>query len=141
MVKKEILIVNDYDLIEGMLVYAISSSESDILICQIINRFLGINLALGDNVEISRKNIVVNFRRYNYLSHDEIEKYVLLVNRHGGHYLFPEIKKIDYIFIIATEAPKEPIEAKIQDIKNIPEISAIYKINQSKLKAVRHIHF
>jgi hypothetical protein len=60
MVKKEILIVNDYDLIEGMLVYAILV-ESDILICQIIYRFLGINLALGDNVEISRKNIVVNF--------------------------------------------------------------------------------
>jgi hypothetical protein len=134
-VKKEVLKLADKNFQEDVLLYAISSSESDIRICQIINRILKINLALTESLEITKKNSVHHFRRYVFESEEEIEKFLLIVNRSEGNYLFPEIEKIDFILVIITESPKEPFDTDIQKLKLLPEIAAIYKVDQFTLKS------
>jgi hypothetical protein len=137
--KKETLRIVDNELHENILLFAISSSASDIRICQVINHFLGIRLALTNNLEITRKKITVNFRRYAYESHEEIEKYTLIVNRNNGNVLFQELRKIDYILIITTESPKGPIEESLQKLRNSGEVSAIYKVDTVALKSLNNI--
>lgn len=137
--KKETLKVADNDLQDDLLLYAISSSESDIRICQTINRILGINLALAESLSVSKGKKVFKYRRYIYESEEEIEKFLLLVNRNEGIFLFPELKKIDYIFIVITESPKAPIEDYMQRLKVLPEITALYKVDQLTLKSFNKI--
>lgn len=127
------------DLQNNILLYAIASSDSDIRICQSINRILGINLTLAANIEVPQNNKLVIFRRYNYESLEEIEKYTLVVNRNEGNVLFRELKKIDYILLVNTEAPKELIEGALLKLKNLPEVTALYKLDQSKLKSFNRI--
>lgn len=135
LVKKETLKLASNDLRNDVLVYAISSSESDIRICQLINRVLGIDLTLAENLEIILKKDTQSFRRFIFESEEEIEKFILIVNRNGGNHLFSELKKIDFIFLVITDSPKEPIETGMQKLKTIPEISALYKVDQSGLKS------
>ncbi len=137
--KKETLKVADNDLQDDLLLYAISSSESDIRICQTINRILGINLALAESLSVSKGKKGFKYRRYIYESEEEIEKFLLLVNRNEGIFLFPELKKIDYIFIVITESPKAPIEDYMQRLKVLPEITALYKVDQLTLKSFNKI--
>jgi hypothetical protein len=140
-VKKETLRINDSDLHENVLLFAISSSESDIRICRLINDILHINLVLTENLEIINKNRTLAFRRFMWESHEEIEKYVLVVNKGSGSAIFQELTKIDFLLFITTESPKGHIEEAMQLVRNLPEISAIYKVDPRSLKNFNRIHF
>jgi hypothetical protein len=138
-VKKETLKVIDDGIHENVLLYAISSSSSDIRICQTLNRILGINLVLADNLEIIKRKTNIGFRQFTYESHEDIEKFILVVNRNAGNVLFHELKTIDYVLLILTESPKGIIETSIRKLKDLPEISAIYKVDHKLLKSFSQI--
>jgi hypothetical protein len=134
-VKKEVLKFSENDLSSNVILYAISSSQSDIHLCQLINKSFGIALALSEPLEITKKNSTLHFTRYEFISDEEIDKFHLIINRSSGHYLFPELKKIDYFLIISSESPIEPIDSAIQELKSYTGISAVYKLEPAALKS------
>jgi hypothetical protein len=140
-VKKEILRLDNNDSHQHLLLYAISSSASDIRLCQEINRVFGIGLTLSRNIELFQQDKTLTFRRYEYESHEEIEKYTLLVNRQDGNVLMKELSKIDFILLIHTEAPKAFIEVSLQNLKSSPEITALYKYDPKKIRSFNRIIF
>jgi hypothetical protein len=140
-VKKETLKLSNGELEDNALLFAISSSESDIRICQLINNALGINLALTSSLEILQKKLPTSFRQYSYESPEEIEKYTLIVNRNEGKVLFRVLEKIDFFLLVVTESPMKTIENSFMKLKNSPLISAIYKVDQTSLKAFNRLLF
>jgi hypothetical protein len=140
-VKKETLKLAHLRLDENVLIYTISSAESDIRVCGIINKIFNIGLSLTDDLVVTIKSSTVNFRRYQHESDEGIEKYMFLVNHSQGYYLLPELKKIDYIFLILTESLTLDINAPLEQLRINPGISAVFSLDPSSLKSFSRIKF
>ena len=141
MAKKAVLRSKDENRSNNLIVYAISSAETDLSICQKINLNLNIRLQLDADYEIPIKNQTHSFRRYHYEDEELIEKYDLFVNRSDNQFLFPEIKKVDFVLIIHTEAHPGLIESAIQGLKGDLVISAIYKVDPASLRSLKRLPF
>ncbi len=120
---------------DNTLLFAIASAESDLRICLILNQALSINLSLTDNLELIIKKNIVLFRRYTYEGEEGIEKYTMFINRNETNYLFPEIKKIDFILLVQSEGSLTSVEKTIDQLKSAPEFTAIYKLDPTALKS------
>jgi len=140
-VKKKQLKVDNSVIQDKINLYSVSSSESDIRICYVLNRILGINLSLADNIIIQNKGAIQNFRNFFYESEHGTEKYYFILNRNGGNYLFPELKKIDFVFLILSDTDIPGLGSIIQSIKNQPEITALIPVDSSKIKSISKIRF
>lgn len=139
--KKKKLKVDEINLQDKAHLYSIASSESDIRICYILNQILGIDLSLAEDIVIQNKNLVLSFRNYFYESDHGTEKYYLIINRSDGNFLFPELKKIDYIFLTIADTMSSDIEASIQKIKSHAGISAFIPIESGRIKSFNRIKF
>jgi hypothetical protein len=125
----------------GILLFAIASAESDLRICLTLNRTLGINLSLTDDLQVSIKNTLVSFRRYTDEGDEGIDKYNFFINRNGSVYLLPELKKIDYVLLIQSEGSLSVIEAKVLQLKSLQEFNAIYKVDLNSMKSLNRLIF
>jgi len=126
---------------ENTLMFSMVSSESDLQICMILNRVLNISLAMAGDVIVKRKSGQIHFRKYIFENEDMVEKYILFSNYSGGEYLFPELKKNDFLLYINTEAVMTVIEERITQLKILPEISGVFKIDPSRIKSFHKIMF
>ncbi len=124
---------------EDRLLFSIISSESDLQICMLINSCLHIKLALDEDIAVKRKSRIIPFRKYVYEDDELIEKYVLFSNFVEGEYLFPEIKKIDFLLLISTESVLTNIEDRVNRLKTFPEISGIFKIEPKSIRSLNKI--
>jgi hypothetical protein len=135
--KKSILKYTEHN--DTVLIYAIASAESDLQICMKINQKLNINLTLGEDCEVLIKKESILFRRYHYESEEIIEKYQLFVNRMHGHFLFPELKKVDFLLIITTEASPASIESLLRELKERKEFTTFTKVSKDSLRSLNRI--
>lgn len=140
-VKKKLLKVDNSVIQDKISLYSISSSESDIRICYVLNRILGINLSLADNIILQNKDSKQGFRNFFYESEHGTEKYYFILNRNGGNYLFPELKRIDFVFLIISDTDISGLESIILSIKEQPEISALIPVDPSRIKSLSKIRF
>lgn len=124
---------------ENKLLFSIITSESDLQLCMMINQLLGISLALAEDVVVKRKSRILIFRKYVYENEDLLEKYILFSNYSDGEYLFPELKKNDYLLLIITESVTFLIENRIKQLKDLPPISGIFRIEASNIKSLNKI--
>lgn len=137
--KKAILKDKRTDQFKNLLVYAISSVESDLRICMVLNQTLNINLTLSEDCEVISKKDKAYFRRYYHESDEGIERINLFINRNSNNFLIPELKKIDFLLAIQTEAPTSGLEIALQNLKKSPEITVISKIDPSSLRSISRI--
>jgi hypothetical protein len=137
--KKETLKISSADIEGNRLLFSIVSSESDLKICMLLNSCLGISLALDEEIVVKRKSRVIRFRKYNYENDELLEKYLLFSNYAEGEYLFPELKKNDFLLLINTELDTASIEDRIHKLRQLPEISGIFKIESSNIRSLRKI--
>lgn len=140
MTKKETLKLSDIGNNEKIVLYTFASSESDIKMCMLINKVFHINMSLSEDLIIKSASESINFKKYCYEEEIEGEKYTLLLNQHPtGKFLFPEYKKIDYILIISSESNRQQFEHQIKILKEVPGISAIFKMDPSSVKSFRKL--
>ena len=139
--KKKQFKVPKLDLKDKVSLYSISSSESDIRICYIINQVVGINLSLTEDIIVRVKSSQQAFKNYYYESEHGTEKYYLIINRNNYNYLIPELKKVDYLFLCVSETIITNLELFIKQIKAYPEISAVLKIDPAEIKSFNRIKF
>ena len=133
--KKEILKNNASSGYEQTQVYTLVSVESDLKVCWIINSILGINLSLSEDVRLNLSKSTNSFKRFQYITEDESEKYSLIVNRNQGNLLVPELKKIDYLFIIQTQNKLFSAGDKIPKIKEHQDINAFIGIHHNSIRS------
>ena len=137
--KKTILKDKPPEQYSDLIIFAISSAESDLKICMLINKILKINLSLAADFELTIRNRSVRFRKYSWEDEEVEEKISLYVNRNEGHFLIPELRKIDYILVIQTEANLKGMEHSLQLLKNEPEVTVLSKLNPASLRSLSKI--
>lgn len=137
--KKATLKLSSAEMEEDRMLFSIVSSETDLQICMLINSCLDIKLALGEDISVKRKSRIIPFRKYIFENDELIEKYVLISNFVEGEYLFPELKKIDFLLLITTESVMANIENRVYQLKTLPEISGIFKIKPESIRSLRKI--
>lgn len=124
---------------DNVMLYTIASSESDIRMCMIINEIFRINMSLADDLIVKSVSLDVGFKKYMSDEEVEEEKILLFINHHpSGKYLFPELKKVDYLLVIKTEVNKGFSE-KIKELKNTPGVTAVIRIEPSSTKSFKHL--
>jgi len=136
-VKKAILKYSDTPADEEIAIYAIASSEPELKLCMLLNDQLGIQLAMAEDAVVEQKKEVLHFRQYADLSHEEIEKLTLVVNRSGNHYFIPELKQVDYLLIIRTEGSLFAMKEAIQNLKGHKGIAMLTELDPDSIKSLR----
>lgn len=137
--KKTILKEKKASQSDNLLAYAISSSESDLRICMKLNQWLDINLSLDSDYQALIKGEPVFFRRYYFEFDEGIEKFFFFVNNSQGQYLFPELKKVDYILLVQVETDSLSLREKLTELKNDREFTVFYPLEPGSLKSLSKI--
>lgn len=137
--KKETLRISSEGNSENLLLYSIVTSETDLQICMHLNEYLGIALTLDEEILVERKSGSIHFNKYLYENDELIEKYILFSNVSRGEHLFPELKKNDFLLYISTESVTSNIEERINQLRKLPQISGIFKIEPFKIKSLRKV--
>ena len=134
MIKKTLRLSNIDDN-KNILLFTIASSESDIHLCLLINKIFKISLSLSEDLIGPFNSSSTGFRKYEYEKIEE-EKFILIINRNSsGKILMPELKKIDYIFLIISEIPATSYDRRIQQLKEDNTITAIFKLDPVTVKS------
>ncbi len=139
--KKETLKLSQFNKDEIINLFSIVSTESDLQVCYILNGIFQIGLSLADDVIVSDKTNKMAFKKYFYEDEEGNEKYILLINRNNNSYLFPELKKVDYLFIFIAETVPLSFEKAIIQLKKNAGISAVLKIDPGSLKSFHSNQF
>jgi hypothetical protein len=140
-VKKETLRLSRIDQDDNVLLYGIVSSDSELQVCRAINTVFGISLSLTDDIVISGKTSPVIYRKYYFENEENSEKFILIGNRNQTNYLLPELKKIDYIFLIISESSASDFLNSFQLLKANPGISAVFILDPASVKSFHRIQF
>jgi hypothetical protein len=140
-VKKETLKIERLDKDENVLLFSIVSAESELQVCRLINSVFGISLSLTDDIIVPNKAYPTGFKKYYFENEEGTEKFLLIINRILNNYLLPELKKIDYIFLIVSESSLGDFTNKIQQLKTFAGISAVFYNDPSIIKSFSRIQF
>lgn len=121
----------------------ISSSADDYKISWIINNSTNIELQRDENLEILNDKFesLQIFSTFSCKHPDTGDKVKMVSNRSNEGFLIEELKNIDYFLIFYSEKLSIPITNFIKTLKTYPEVSAIFKIDASKLKSKEKLLF
>jgi hypothetical protein len=139
-VKKETLNLSALDKNDNVLLYSIVSADSELQVCRVVNTVFEIGLSLADDIVIPGKSSSLFFRKYYFENEDASEKFSLFKNRNQNNYLLPELKKIDYVFLIISESPASHFHEAIKQLLTYPEISAVFNLDVASIKSFQKIH-
>jgi hypothetical protein len=140
-VKKETLKLSALDKNDNVLLYSIVSADSELQVCRVVNTVFEIRLSLADDIVISGKASKLSFRKYYFENEDASEKFMLICNRNQNNYLIPELKKIDYLFLIISETSAPGFHESINQLKTYPEISAVFNLDAASIKSFQKIQY
>lgn len=142
MAKNKLQVTYDFD----FLLLALNANVKPYKLAWSLNKELGLNLVMTDNIEIGfveEKSLSIQ----NYIDSDEFQTVRLIRNRaediDGAYnaYLLPELKNFDYLLLLENETNSFDENAFITEIKQIPFVQFITRINAQTLKSKDNLIF
>lgn len=142
MAKNKLQVTYDFD----FLLLALNANVKPYKLAWSLNKELGLNLIMTENIEIGfveGKSLSIQ----NYIDSDEFQTVRLIRNRaedtEGAYnaYLLPELKNFDYLLLLENETNSFDENAFITEIKQIPFVQFITKINAQTLKSKDNLIF
>lgn len=123
--------------------FGISSAEDDYKISWQISNSLKIEFLRRDNIKISDSKICEDqiFSIFENITKTEDFNLKLISNKGNIGYLVPELKNIDYFIIISNNNEKSFIDDLLKQLRNIENISAVFKLNPESLKSKEKLLF
>jgi hypothetical protein len=121
----------------------ISCHENDYRLVWAINNMLKMQFVRLDNLLVhnTKLNQDLEFSRYYYQDEDRYLTHYLISNRCPDGYLFPEIRKLDFLLRMSGEVNASDIENLIKGFRKIEIISAVYQIQPGSLRNIIQIGF
>lgn len=141
--KLDLSILED-DFFNDIRLIGISSALQCFELCLQLNKKMGYNFKLNPNIQLE---YFKNKRKYYfkvYQSNDTKNqtKHYLYVNVDDGQYLMPEIKNVDYIFMIKSNITNnEHFKNILQNIKSFSFIQLAFEIYKKQLKNPSNLMF
>jgi hypothetical protein len=108
--------------------------------CWLLNNYLSFDFKLDTDKEIvsMKKNRTYYFPVYHFFEHNSYCNHYLYVNKCDGEYLLPELKHLDYIWIIKGSKNFNDI---LPLVKLIPEIQFSVPIDLSHIQNKEQLIF
>ncbi|MFN8165735.1 MAG: IPExxxVDY family protein [Bacteroidia bacterium] len=129
---------NSYD----FLLFGIICQKKDYRLCRELNLKLGIEMVRKDDYSVFNNKRMEDhsFSFFEYVNDDE-DQFNLISNKCPKGMLLPEHSQFDFLFIIRTEKLRIDESSMIADMKQIPFVLGVFKLDASKLKSRENLVF
>lgn len=105
--------------------------------CWLTGQATGMLLTRARNFDGSENTLQPGFARYTCHSDPEEAPVVLLQNKTGNKVLYGNARQFDYLLIIPNTS--RAYAALPDQLRSIPEVQAVYSIEQSALKGISEV--
>lgn len=109
-----------------------------------INRQMGYSFSLNNDLEIERRNKSRSFffSIYEYQIPQTSVCYYIYHNQNDGEFLLPELKNLDFLWMIKGEdISLNDIQSLQQNIKALPNVLLVNEVSSDKIKNKQHLIF
>lgn len=130
------------DFYENLRIIGVVSPMQDYVFSWHIKRYTGIDFRIQNDKEILLEK---RKRKYYYSLFEHIHPirqlvYYLYSNHYEGEYLLPELKSIDFLWLLKNdEVYDEEMNLLMQSIKIIPGVQLVNEIPINKIKNKQHL--
>lgn len=129
---------------EDSILLGIVAPIKDYVFCWHLNRVLGFNFRINNDIEIelAKKERTYFFSIYEYAMPSCSVAHYLYDNHFDGEYLLPEFKHLDFLWLIkGTGFSVEELKGLIQSIRLLPGVQLITEMTNEKIKHKQHLIF
>ncbi|HET9055559.1 MAG TPA: IPExxxVDY family protein [Chitinophagaceae bacterium] len=129
---------------DGTRLIGIVAPIKDYQLCWRLNQVLRFNFRNNNELEIqlSKKNRKYFFAIYEYNEPGSSIKHYLYNNQFDGEYLLPELKHLDFLWLIAGEAVGDAaLNSLQQSIRTINGVQLVMELKVEKIKNKQHLIF
>ena len=119
----------------------ISCHSKDYRLCWELNNALAIDLIRTKDLDINLKNNIGTFSFYEFIDEENYIEFFLISNRSAKGFLIPELKTIDFLFMIKGTTSEQLIDELLEKISALPVVLTSYMINIDKLKSKQNLLF
>ena len=112
--------------------------------CWHLNQMLNFNFRINNNIEIqlNKKARKYFFPIYEYGEQGGTIKHYLYNNEDDGEYLLPELKHLDFLWLIKDDVMHDDdLGLLISSIRTIPSVQLITELTNEKIKNKQHLIF
>ena len=112
--------------------------------CWHLNQMLNFNFRINNNIEIqlNKKARKYFFPIYEYGEQGGTIKHYLYNNEDDGEYLLPELKHLDFLWLIKDDVMHDDdLGLLISSIMTIPSVQLITELTNEKIKNKQHLIF
>lgn len=124
-------------------IIAISSHQKDFKLSWSINSSNNWKLKKEEDVFIVPKTSTaqVPFSLYSYFDEEIGCEFLLIVNKHRGHQILPEIKGADYLLILRGAYNQELIAHTIEQLKSTLHVLTAFEVDPNKIVNKQNLYF
>lgn len=122
-------------------VWGINSSIEDYRLCQFLNHHLNWQLKRVEDIEFYSSQIkgVKHFNAYKYTNDRDYYTVELIQNKNSGNTLIPELKNIDYLFLMKGEDDYFDLDTFIKSLSETNGVQSVLPIELSLLKSKNNL--
>lgn len=129
---------------DGTRLLGMVAPVKDYQLCWQLNQVLRFDFRNNNELEIqlTKKNRKYFFAIYEYKEPNSSVKHYLYNNQFDGEYLLPELKHLDFLWLITGEAVEETTVTSLQQsIRNINGVQLVMELTTDKIKNKQHLIF
>ena len=132
------LVVDEPD---DLFLFGLVTNENDYRLSWQMNQHLGIELVRADDAQVKLKGMIHDFVQYVFFDENRFLQFSFFKNKSSQNaYLIAEHKSCDYFFCIQGSMMDE-LEKMLKELKEIPVISMVVKIDVQSLKSRKNLVF
>jgi hypothetical protein len=122
-------------------IWGINSNMEDYRICLFLNQYLNWNLKRVHDIEFYSPQIKAakHFNAFKYKNEVDFYTLELIQNKNSGNILIPELKNIDFLFLLNGEADYFEKDEFISTLSNINGIQSVIPIEVNSLKSKHNL--
>ncbi|MBD0333783.1 MAG: IPExxxVDY family protein [Chitinophagaceae bacterium] len=122
----------------------IMAPMKDYLFCWQLNNLLGIDFRINNDNEIQlrKKKRDYFFAVYEYADSTKAVTHYLYNNQFDGEYLLPELKHLDFLWLIKGDSlTEDELQQLINSIRAIKGVQLVVELTNEKIKNREHLIF
>ena len=142
------LALNNNDLAEdffaGTKLLGIMAPVKDYQFCWQVNNLLGIDFRINNELEIQlvKKSRKYFFSVYEYNEPSTCLKHYLYNNQHDGEYLLPELKHLDFLWLMREDfVADDVLQQMLQSIRLVNGVQLVIELTNEKIRNKEHLVF
>ncbi len=122
-------------------IWGINSNMENYRLCWFLNQYLGWDLKRVNDIEYNNKKSKTfsTFNNYRYVNEIDFYTLELIQNKKFGNTLIPELKNIDFLFLLNGEDEYFDMEEFTALLEKIPGVQSAIQLNIDTLKSKQNL--